>query len=183
MNKRLIIPIIVLLVIVIGVAVAGYYAVVNRNAPKLTDSQRQKAEEQIVILDEKIKSGSESDANYAYYDKAEYLRQLNRTDEALATLEEAYKRNSNWKNTPNYDLLEARIWGQKDTDEGVKRYEALIRANNNNVDMYREYISFLKNYVKDQSKIVVWYETAVNTTQDQDLKAEFDQYRRDKGLQ
>jgi tetratricopeptide (TPR) repeat protein len=175
MNKRNLL--IVLGVVIIGAVAVWVYYHFRDTAPALTATQEQNLDSALVRLDERLQQNPKD--TFAYLDKASYLRQLGREDEALAVLEQAYTIDANWRNVGDFKIEEARIWSQKDTDEGIRRYEAIIQGQPASETLFGEYIAFLKRAGQPREKIISVYDQAIRGFPDSRLKVEYDYYLRD----
>lgn len=177
MNKKLSITIGIIIALVILGAV--FYFAKQESGPKLTDAERTRIEGYVRQMDEKL--AKDPNDKFAYLDKADYLRQLGKNNQALATLQEAYAVNPAWKESVEFILEEARIHGQINTQDGIKRYEALIAVNPQKEEYYKEYISFLKRMKQPKAKILEYYDKAIANIKDTSLELEKRQYLEELG--
>ncbi|HEV8601347.1 MAG TPA: hypothetical protein VGQ87_01975 [Patescibacteria group bacterium] len=167
MNKKLLVGTSTALLIILVVL---FFATNRSNGPKLSGNERARLENLVKQQDEKL-AVNKNDMS-AYFDKAEYQRELGDTKASLATLNQAYNVNTSWKSNPDFMLLEARIYGQISTSDGIRRYEDLINANPVNEDYYREYINFLKQHNQPNEKIIEYYDKAIVNIKDTTLEKE-----------
>ncbi len=177
MNKR---NYIILGLLIIGLGLAWFFWP-KSTAPELSSDQRTRLEQYVKDTDKKIENDKFNQFNYL--DKADYLRQLGRESEALATLEAAYKTRETWKQTPDFLLFEARIRGQRNVEEGIARYESLIAREQKNEQFYSEYIIFLKKNNQSREKILEYYRKLLANVPDSRLDAEYKDYLKSNQLQ
>ena len=166
--------------LIIGLAallLMGGFLIYKDQQPNLSKSEKERIEALIAVQDAEIQK-DKSD-QFAYLDKAEYLRELGKIHPALVTLEDAYKINPFWKESGNFMVLEARIRGDRDTDEGIEYYLKLFKLYPNNEDYFREYIGFLKKKNMPREMILEVYKIAIDATDSETLKREFAQYQRE----
>ncbi len=177
MNKKYIV-LIAGLVVVLGAFGFIYWqkqsATTVAPAPVVTEQQENRYQEGINKADAGIQKNPRE--IFGYLDKAEYLRQLDKEQEALAVLAEAYKIQPDWQNTPDFMIVEARIYGQADAPKAIERYEKLLEREPLNQSLYSEYISFLKRSNQPRSKVVDWYERVIAKIPDTYLRDEYKQF-------
>lgn len=170
MNRKYVIGIVVILLVMVGVLLWVVSRPRTDEVP-VTENQKQLMQPLIAQYEERI-SKDPAD-RFAYLDKAEYERQLGDADAALATLAKAYAVREVWRQTPDFMILEARAWGQKDVAEGVKRYEALLSREPRNETFYSEYIAFLKRTNQPRAKIIDFYQRVITAVPETLLKDEY----------
>lgn len=163
-----------LIVVIIAFGIFAYDQNRRQSIPELTNEQKDKFAQYISKDDAAIQKDKFD--RFAYLDKADYLRQLNREDEARAVLQEAYNVKGDWKETPDFLVVEARIASQVDEKDAIKRYESLLARESKNETFYSEYIGFLKRTKQDPEKIKEWYQKAMQNIPDTLLRNEYFQF-------
>lgn len=172
-------------IIIVGVVVLSAGYVFYKRSPKPAPAPVVTEQQENIYQGGIEKADAEIQKNprqiFGYLDKAEYLRQMGKESDALRVLEDAYRIQPDWKNTPDFMIVEAHVYSQTDPTKAIERYEKLIELDPLNQGLYAEYISFLKRSNQPRQKIVDWYERVMAKMPETYLRAEYQQFLSEAG--